>query len=171
MFAAPMMRWGQPRPMRAVQSTRYLYIFNPWSNGKRTLNSATAHMHTYHQMQTMAKHHPDIAERMDLLKYRVLEEFYDVDKDPDCLVNLIDKPELQSEIELHRTRLLTHMRDTQDHALPAFEQRDDPTVRDSYIEEQERQSKERKDFVRAVRDALRQEQLEDQLKGRGKISD
>ena len=36
-----------------------------------------------------------MAARLDLYRHRVPEELYQVDEDPDCLVNLIEHPDHQ----------------------------------------------------------------------------
>ena len=41
-------------------------------------------------MNAAAETDDKIAERVKMFRYRALEEFYDLKKDPDCLVNLID---------------------------------------------------------------------------------
>ncbi|MDZ7782798.1 MAG: sulfatase-like hydrolase/transferase [Halioglobus sp.] len=89
---------GQRRPMRAVQTPRYLYIFNPWSDGKRRQHSATANTHTWRRMVELARQDAAVAARVHLLRHRVPEEFYDVVSDPDCRVNLIDDPALREEM-------------------------------------------------------------------------
>ena len=77
-------------PMRAIQTKRYLYLFNPWSNGKRIFATATTGTATYRRMAALASSDKKLAARLDLYKHRVPEELYDVANDPDCLVhNLI----------------------------------------------------------------------------------
>ncbi len=78
--------------MRAVQSKRYLYIFNAWSDGQRVMKTATQGTFTYRRMKELAQTNAAIAARLDLFDHRVVEEFYDVASDPDCLTNLIGDP-------------------------------------------------------------------------------
>lgn len=145
---------GQRAPMRAVQDTRFLYIFNPWSDGKRSIKSATFNTDTYMRMEELAKDDAQFAERVSLLKYRVVEEFYDVQNDPDCLVNLIANPAYQADIEERRSALEKWMRDTQDHALNAFINRADKKAIAAYMDEQELQKQEHRMWTRAIRDAM-----------------
>ncbi len=129
---------GERRPMRAVETPRFLYTFNPWSDGIRTLGSATMRTQTFRRMQELAGEDAAIASRLDLLRHRLLEEFYDVSKDPDCLVNLIDDPSYREEIRRHRSMLEDWMRDTADPMLPVFLGRQDKAVLAAFMQEQER---------------------------------
>ena len=79
---------GQNTPMRAVESREWLYIFSPWSNGKRVMGGATAGTVTCKQMRVLAKTDPKVAARVDLFDHRVPEEAYEVRYDPDALQNL-----------------------------------------------------------------------------------
>ena len=42
-------------------------------------------------MRKAAETDPEIAKRVDVFLHRCTEEMYDLKKDPDCLVNLIEK--------------------------------------------------------------------------------
>ncbi|MCA9067063.1 MAG: sulfatase-like hydrolase/transferase, partial [Planctomycetaceae bacterium] len=83
---------GSRDPMRAIQTKQYLYVFNPWSNGERVMATATSGTPTYHRMAQLAESDERIAARHTLYQHRVVEELFDVENDPDCLVNLIDSP-------------------------------------------------------------------------------
>ena len=117
---------GQRAPMRAIQDGRYLYIFNPWSDGERVMSSATRHTLTYKRMLQLSTGVEELADRMHLLQYRVPEELYDVQVDPDCLVNLIADPDYAIELKRLRGALEAWMRDTDDPVLTALLHRDDP---------------------------------------------
>jgi N-sulfoglucosamine sulfohydrolase len=145
---------GNRTPMRAVESDRFLYIFNPWSNGKRVMHSATNSTKSYKQMVELAKTRKKLDERMELFKHRVLEEFYDIQSDPDCLVNLIDDPAYAREIGKFRNILATWLEDVKDPMLAAFIGRDDPKELELYMREQKRQTQERKDWVRKFKEAM-----------------
>ena len=56
-------------------------------------------------MRAAAETDPLIAERVRLFLYRVPEEFYDFENDPDALHNLIDKPGYENEIQSLRDEL------------------------------------------------------------------
>ncbi len=99
-------------PMRGIQNANYLYLFNPWSDGKRKFATATTGTMTYAQMVKRAVKETRVAERLQLFDHRVLHELYDVENDPDCLVNLIGSEEhhdvvsdLQSKLHKELTRI------------------------------------------------------------------
>jgi N-sulfoglucosamine sulfohydrolase len=135
-------------PMRAVQTKRYLYLFNPWSNGQRVMATATTGTPTYRRMAELARMDKDLANRHDLYQHRVVEELYDVQKDPDCLVNLIDKPEHQQELAKLRKALLAWMVETDDHMLEVFRKRDDAAAREAYVQQKEKEAQQRKPHKR-----------------------
>ncbi len=131
---------GSRDPMRAVQTQRYLYIFNPWSNGERIMATATTGTPTYRRMAELAETDQGIAARHDLYQHRVVEELYDIQEDPNCLVNLIDEPTQQEELGRLRTVLEDWMVRTKDHMLDTFRHRDDPAAREAYVVEKEKEA-------------------------------
>lgn len=135
---------GNRHPMRGVQTRRFGYLFNPWSDGQRRFRTATQGTRTYRRMQELAKTDAEAAARLKLFDYRVLEEFYDYQNDPDALHNLIGDPKYQEEIAAHRALLAEWMRATGDHALNAFLHRDDPQQVQAYLREVEADSAARK---------------------------
>jgi N-sulfoglucosamine sulfohydrolase len=151
---------GQRNPMRAVESRHFLYIFNPWSDGSRAMFSATNETRTHKRMTELARDNLQIASRLNLLKHRVLEEFYDIQKDPDCLVNLIADPAYQHEVETLRDALEEWLRDMQDPTLAAFLGRQDPKVLAAYMREQQLASKKRRELNRAIWNRAIEEKLQ-----------
>jgi N-sulfoglucosamine sulfohydrolase len=131
-------------PMRAVQTKRLLYLFNPWSNGERVMATATTGTPTYRRLAELARTDQVLAARHDLYQHRVVEELYDVEQDPDCLVNLIGASAHQQELARLRKTLETWMVETGDHILDVFRQRDDPAVREAYVQQKEREADERR---------------------------
>lgn len=127
-------------PMRAVQTKRYLYIFNPWSNGQRIFATATTGTVTYRRMAALAKSDVRLAKRLAMYKYRVPEELYDVSIDPDCLNNIIDSSASQPVLEKLRDNLKRWMKKTDDPLLTVFDRRDDAVFRESVIQKQEKES-------------------------------
>jgi N-sulfoglucosamine sulfohydrolase len=107
-------------PMRCVQNRRFGYIFNPWSNGDRLFRNESQAGRTMHSMRAAADEDPVVAERVRLFLYRVPEEFYDFENDPDALNNLIDDPEYASELQALQNELECWMENTEDPALEAF---------------------------------------------------
>jgi N-sulfoglucosamine sulfohydrolase len=134
---------GSRDPMRAVQTQQLLYLFNAWSNGQRIMATATTGTSTYRRMAELAETDEAIAARHDLYQHRVVEELYDIQQDPNCLVNLIDDPGRQAELSRLRQRLEAWMIQTGDHALEAFRNRDRPEVRDAYVQQKEQEAEQR----------------------------
>lgn len=128
---------GTRELMRAVQTPRYLYIFNPWSDGVRDMRTATKGTATYRRMKELAKTDPTMAARLRLIDHRVLEELYDVASDPDALVNLIDDPKHAAELAKLRTAIEDWMVKTGDPTLDVFRQRDEPEARAAFNKHQE----------------------------------
>jgi N-sulfoglucosamine sulfohydrolase len=142
---------GSRDPMRAIQTERLLYLFNPWSNGQRVMATATTGTPTYRRMAELAKTDSYIAARHDLYQHRVVEELYDIEQDPDCLTNLIDRSELQPELAKLRAALEAWMIETDDHMLEVFQQRDDPAVREAYVQLKEKEAELRRSKTRKAR--------------------
>jgi N-sulfoglucosamine sulfohydrolase len=116
---------GDAVPMRCVQNARFGYIFNGWADGEhryRNNNEGQA----MKAMEAAAKTDPAIAERVQMFRYRVVEELYDLRKDPDCLNNLIDNPEYAAQAEALRAQVHQQMADSNDPLLAAFEKRQTP---------------------------------------------
>ena len=145
---------GERRPMRAVQTSEFLYIFNPWSDGVRTLRSATDRTRTQKRIQELAQVNASLAQRLKLLEFRVPEEFYDVRNDPDCLVNLIHNQRYRDELRRHQSMLEDWMRDTKDPVLPAFLGRQDRQVLAAFMQEEEEAARKRKEWRKAIADAI-----------------
>ena len=124
---------GIRNPMRAVQTPQYLYLFNPWSNGKRTMATATNGTATWKRMLELASKNETVRKRVDVMRYRTVEELYDINNDPDCLHNLAKSKEHQKIIKDLRLALHDWMKVTKDHAITAFRERTDPEKMESYI--------------------------------------
>jgi len=113
---------GDAVPMRCVQDKRFGYIFNPWSDGTFWYRNNNEGL-TMRAMVEAATNDPYVAQRVNMFRYRALEEFYDLKHDPDCIYNLIDQPDYQNEVERMRRQLHEWMKQTHDFLLPAFENR------------------------------------------------
>ena len=142
---------GSRDPMRAVQTKRLLYLFNPWSNGERVMATATTGTPTYRRMAELAETDAAIAARHDLYQHRVVEELYDVKNDPDCLVNLVDSPAHQQELAGLRTALEAWMVKTGDHMLDVYRHRGDPAAREAYVQQKEKEAEERNKLKRKTK--------------------
>lgn len=119
---------GGSHPMRGVQTKRFLYLFNPWSDGLNKFKTATTSTLSYRKMREMASTDPAMAKRLHLFDHRVVEELYDVENDPDCLHNLIDDPEYGKKLNQLRGTLEDWMIKSKDTALAAFQNRHRPEV-------------------------------------------
>lgn len=100
--------------MRCVQTARFGYLFNPWSDGKTVFLNESQSGLTFRAMQRAAETDPGVAARVKLFRYRVPEEFYDYENDPCARKNLIDDPRHQEEIKKLRGRMLEIMRSIDD---------------------------------------------------------
>jgi N-sulfoglucosamine sulfohydrolase len=123
---------GSACPMRAVQSDQFVYIYNPFSNGKyryRNNNEGA----TMKAMTEAAKQNEEIAQRIDLFRTRVPEELYQIANDPDCLQNLIKNPERQAALQQLQQKLEERMVETNDPLLEAFRNREDRAKVDAVL--------------------------------------
>ena len=127
-------------PMRAVQTKKYLYLFNPWSNGERVFATATNGTMTCKRMIELAKTNGKLAARLDLYRYRVPEELYQVDQDPDCLINLIAHPGHQDELKKLRSILTKWMVKSEDPLIEPFRKREDAAFVEAYVQRLEQES-------------------------------
>jgi N-sulfoglucosamine sulfohydrolase len=116
---------GDAVPMRCVQDQRFGYIFNPWSDGNFLYQNNNEGL-TMKAMVEAARTAPEIAQRVRMFRYRALEELYDLGNDPDCLHNLVGKPDYENDCARMQGALHDWMRRTQDPLLLAFENRHAP---------------------------------------------
>ena len=104
------------RPMRAVSSRRYTYIWNGWADGKREIPIEMSGGRAIRRILIETGH----AVRADFEKLRTPEEFYDTVADPGCLHNLITAVSQQQRIKKFRKELLKTMTKTGDHETKNF---------------------------------------------------
>ncbi|QZT36481.1 sulfatase [Halosquirtibacter xylanolyticus] len=105
-------------PMRCIQDKSYGYIFNPWSDGKRTYHNANEGKVLQAMKESVEMLHQ---KRVDLFRYRAVEEFYDLKSDPDCLNNLIDNPRFAKQVRQYRDKMRKTMKRTNDPLISSFE--------------------------------------------------
>ena len=122
-------------PMRCVQSRRFGYLFNPWSDGRRIFRNESQFGRTMAAMSAAAESSEEIAARVRLFLYRVPEELYDFQRDPDARHNLIDDPEYESELRSLRSALEAWMEATGDPALHAFRNRSSAAATEALMRE------------------------------------
>ena len=127
-------------PMRCVQSHRFGYIFNPWSDGRRVFKNESQSGLTFNAMKAAAQGDDSVDARVKLFQYRVVEEFYDFKDDPDGRHNLIDNPVYEDQINRMRKEMLDWMKKTGDPALAAFKNRTSPAALKKFMAEQDARS-------------------------------
>lgn len=120
-------------PIRGVQTKRYLYLFNPWSDGKNVFKTATNSTATYRLMKKLAPSNSLIASRLDMMDHRRVEELYDIENDPDCLRNLAEDPNHRAALADMHERMLAYLKNTKDHALEPFLKRENSSVLAAYM--------------------------------------
>lgn len=116
---------AEPRPMRAVHTKDFVYIFNAWATGDYQSVMESRWYRSYATFERLAKDDPDIKKRFDFLNYRTIEELYDLRSDPYAMNNLINDPHYQKIAEERRARLERWMIETNDFVLPGFLYRHD----------------------------------------------
>ena len=112
-----------PYPMRSVQDLKFGYIFNPWSDNIVTYKNANEG-EVINAMQALTENE-EIQARVALHRHRVVEEFYDLKNDPNCLVNLANNDDYKTEMKKYRKILKAKMRQNGDPLLEAFNNIDD----------------------------------------------
>ncbi|MCW8833690.1 MAG: sulfatase [Colwellia sp.] len=114
---------GPATPMRSIQDKQFGYIFNPWSRvGANYRNSNEG------EITKAMKASGDKAqlERLRMFREREIEEFYDLENDPNSVNNLIDNPEYKAKIDDYRKRLVNWMNENSDPVLALYEVKDQP---------------------------------------------
>jgi N-sulfoglucosamine sulfohydrolase len=135
---------GNRHPMRTIITKDYGYLFNPWSNGTRTMATATKGTVTYRRLVALAPKDPKLAARLDLFDHRVPEELYHYAADPDALTNLVSSPAHAAERDRLIASLDAWMVQTRDPMLTVFRQRHDPAVREAYQQAVEKEASDRR---------------------------
>ncbi len=135
-------------PMRAIQDDEFGYIYNFWADHERDMRGDAMGGITWKAMVEAAEDDPEIAERVELYKYRVPEEFYNFKKDPNGLVNLANDPEYADIIERYRAVMLDRMQRYHDPAYEAFRDRNEPGVIADFMAAQREKAKNTKPFIR-----------------------
>ncbi len=107
-------------PMRCLQTQRFGYIFNAWSDGKNRYQSEPMGGLGFAAMQKAAPTNPGVAARVELLVHRVPEELYDFAADPDALHNLAGDAAQREQLQQMRRQMLAWMEQTQDPLAATF---------------------------------------------------
>jgi len=107
--------------MRAVQRSRYGYIFNGWSDGSTHFINESQNGLSWDAMTAAGPGNAAIQARVDHFSFRSPEELYDYRQDPDALYNLESRPELVAYLHQARLDLLDWMTRTDDPLQPAYQ--------------------------------------------------
>ena len=83
----------------------------------------------------------EISKRVELYKYRIKEEFYDIKNDPDALNNLIDNPAYSNQINKFRKMMLQAMIKYHDPAYETYRDRDKKGRIEKFMEQQDEKAK------------------------------
>ena len=75
----------------------------------------------------------DVAARLDLFDHRVVDELYDVQNDPDCLLNLVDSPEQKENLETLMAQLTASLQKLEDPVAPLLAAHDDASMREAFM--------------------------------------
>lgn len=109
-------------PMRAIQSRKFSYIYNLWSDGKTSFQPFFLDNPTALAMRQHSESNEEIAARYQHFLYREKEELYDVVTDPYCLENLAYKEGFEEDMRRLRGVMHAHMQRTDDNSLYQYEQ-------------------------------------------------
>lgn len=112
-------------PMRCVQDENFGYIFNPWSDGEKAYHNANEGR-TFKAMVKIQESNPKIKERVNMFRYRNIEEFYDLKNDPNCLRNLANDKKYAQKLKEYKVTLRNWMKKHSDPLLPVFDELKQP---------------------------------------------
>ena len=116
----------QYRPSRALNSERFSYVWNGWSDGETnlpgTMGGNVSHLLKKFSKNQADKDYPNYKARAKFMKMKAPEELYDTSKDPGCLINLAKNPEYQTVIKSYRKKMLKLLEETKDHELENYKQ-------------------------------------------------
>ncbi|WP_281612933.1 sulfatase [Flammeovirga sp. SubArs3] len=134
---------ADPRPMRAVHSKDFVYIFNAWGTGDYHAIMECRWYRSYATYNKLSQDHQEVKDRFEFLNYRTVEELYDTKNDPYSKNNLINDPNYADVVKDLRTRMETWMRATNDYALEGFLVKDNEDELRKFMEKRVSISKER----------------------------
>ena len=123
---------GEPRPMRAIHTADYCYVYNAWSVADYEFKSASMSHATFKTMKVSKD--PSVQQRLQYLLKRTPEELYNVTKDPYALHNLAGDPAHRDVMKKLRTRLQKHLVATDDYVAEALPLRNAPLKRKLWMQ-------------------------------------
>jgi N-sulfoglucosamine sulfohydrolase len=112
---------GRSYAMRSLQGKCYGLIWNGWHDGKTTFKNESMSGLTWKAMAKAAENDPALAKRVKHYLYRTLFEFYDYEKDPDALGNLIGDDQHVKLVDRYAEELLKVMKKTKDHETARYQ--------------------------------------------------
>ena len=118
---------GAAIPMRCVQNKKFGYIYNMWHRDDYYYRNNNE-VDVMKAMEEAAENDPAIKARVMDYRYRSLEELYDMENDPGCLVNLAESPEYQNTLESMRSTMENRMEASGDPLLNAYRNRHNARV-------------------------------------------
>lgn len=128
-------------PMRCVQNEKFGYIYNFWSDHQLTMTGDSTGGITWKAMVEAAESDQSIARRVELYRYRVPEELYNWQEDPDGLNNLVNDPAYADELKKLRGKMLEMMQRYHDPAYDAYRNRGESGVVRAFMEAQRAKAK------------------------------
>jgi N-sulfoglucosamine sulfohydrolase len=111
---------GHLFPMRCIQDQDFGYIYNGWSDQKTVFHNEGLNGMSFKAMQRAAKENLQIAQRVKLLRFRVVDELFHFGRDPDALENLVDDPRYWDTLARMRKAMADVMEQTGDPLLGSF---------------------------------------------------
>ena len=112
---------GRSYTMRSLQGKRYGLIWNGWHDGETTFKNESMSGLTWKAMAKAAEKDSALAKRVKHYLYRTPFEFYDYEKDPDALSNLIGEDQLAKSISRYGKELNRIMKKTGDHETARYQ--------------------------------------------------
>lgn len=115
-------------PMRTVFTKDYQYIFNAWYGAKNSNNRPIVYDgridplagQCWTAMKTAAANDTELKKRVNFIRLRTREEFYDLSSDPYCRTNQIDNAAYSAQLADLRTSLDRRLEQYNDPLLPSF---------------------------------------------------
>ena len=96
-------------------------IWNGWHDGETAFKNESMSGFTWKAMAKAAENDSALAKRVKHYLYRTPFEFYDYEKDPDALSNLIGEDQLAKSISRYGKELNRIMKKTGDHETARYQ--------------------------------------------------